>query len=289
VIFIAVLAAVLATLSPLWGLIFTLSFSGKYLNRFYLFMLLFVLAVAGLFLANVIDWITFFDVFIGIAVSIFIYFYIMQKSDSYLNAILAAAAVNCCYAIARQFIWGKQLLENVMLAMQNVESFLQSSLMENQEQLPLALELIESTKAILTKYYIGTWMVSIIFGLYFGSLLLSRQLQNKWDHRRIGLPFYLIYLLIVSLFLFILPQVRIIGINSLMILVPLFIIQGVSILDFFWRNFFTKSKFLLFLLIFSMALNIPILILVALVGMLDIWFDFRKIRVMEENDENHSG
>jgi len=41
-------------------------------------------------------------------------------------------------------------------------------------------------------------------------------------------------------------------------------------------------------LIFSMALNIPILILVALVGMLDIWFDFRKIRVMEENDENHS-
>jgi len=288
VIFIAVLAAVLAILSPLWGLIFTLSFSGKYLNRFYLFMLLFVLAIVGLFLANVVDWITFFDVFIGIAVSIFIYFYIMQKSGSYINAILAASAVNCCYAIARQFIWGKQLLENVILAMQNVESFMQSSITENQEQLSFALELIESTKAILTKYYIGTWMVSIILGLYFGSLLLSRQLQNKWDHRRIGLPFYIIYLLIASLLLFILPQVRILGINSLMILVPLFIIQGVSILDFFWRDFFTKSKFLLFLLIFSMALNIPILILVALVGMLDIWFDFRKIRVMEENDENHS-
>ena len=246
------------------------------------------MALVGLFLANVVDWITFFDVFIGIAVSIFIYFYVMQNSGIYINAILAASAVNCFYAVARQFVWSKQLMDNVMLAMQNVDSFLKSSLVENQEQLTFALELIETTKTILTKYYVGTWMVSIIFGLYFGSLLLSRQLQNKWDHQRIGLPFYLIYLLIISLFLFILPQVRIFGINTLMILVPLFIIQGVSILDFFWRDFFKKSKFLLFLLIFSMALNIPILILVALIGMLDIWFDFRKIRVMEENDESHS-
>ena len=258
------------------------------MDRFYLFLLIFVLTAAGLFIANTIDTITFFDVTIGIAVSIYFYFVYLQKSGSYVNAILSAAAVNCFYAIVRQLIWGKQLMENFLLAMQNAEALLQSLLVENKELLSLTSESLNATKTVLTNYYIGIWMVSIILGLYLGSLLLSRRLQNKWNHQRIGVPFYLIYILIASLVLFTLPQLRIYGINSLMILAPLFIIQGVSILDFFWRNFFAKSRILLYLLIFSMAFNIPILILVALIGVLDIWFDFRKIRVMEEIDESHS-
>ena len=258
------------------------------MNRFYLFLLIFVLTAAGLLVANTIDIITFFDVTIGIAVSIYFYFAFLQKYDSYVNAILAATAVNCFYAIIRQLIWGKQMMENFLLAMQSAETYLQSLLVENQEMSSFMLESLNATKTALTKYYIGIWMVSIILGLYLGSLLLSRRQQNKWHHQRIGVPFYLIYLLIASLFLFTLPQLRIYGTNALMILAPLFIIQGVSILDFFWRSFFIKSRFLLFLLIFSMAFNIPILILVALIGVLDIWFDFRKIRVMEEIDESHS-
>ena len=64
------------------------------------------------------------------------------------------------------------------------------------------------------------------------------------------------------------------------------LIQGISILEFYWGDFFKKSKFLLFLLIFSMVFNYFILILVALIGLTDIWFNFRKI-YMEEIDGNN--
>ena len=58
-------------------------------------------------------------------------------------------------------------------------------------------------------------------------------------------------------------------------------------MDFYWGKFFKKSKFLLVLLIISIIINIPIIILIVLMGVADIWFNFRKIHIMEEIDENH--
>jgi uncharacterized protein YybS (DUF2232 family) len=103
------------------------------------------------------------------------------------------------------------------------------------------------------------------------------------------MPYFFIYLLILAMIIFILPNWKTTGINAMVILAPIFLIQGISILDFFWGEFFRRSKLLLFLLIISMVVNIPILILVGLIGLLDIWFDFRKIRIMEDINENHSG
>lgn len=281
------MAAVITAISPLAGLIFIISFSGKFPNRLNLFLLIFVISVSGLLILRIIDLITFFDLIAGIAAGVYLYFRFLQRSGSYLRAILAAAAISCTYAVFRQLIWGSKLIETVYLVMQNTENLLQTALSENQEQLAFALELLETTQTILTRYYVGVWMVSIIFGLYLGSLLLSRQIQAKFQHQRIEFPFFFVYLLIAALVMFILPQSKLFGLNMLIILVPFFIIQGISILDFFWRDFFKKSRILVFILIFAMAFNILIMILVALIGLLDIWFDFRKIRVMEEIDENH--
>jgi uncharacterized protein YybS (DUF2232 family) len=67
---------------------------------------------------------------------------------------------------------------------------------------------------------------------------------------------------------------------------PLFLIQGISNLDFYWGDFFKRSKILLFLLVVSMVFNYFILILVALIGLTDIWFNFRKIDMEEIDGSN---
>ncbi|MCK4653289.1 MAG: DUF2232 domain-containing protein [Candidatus Cloacimonetes bacterium] len=284
---IAVLSALIATLSPFWGLIFILALSGKYQDRKYIFFSVFAGVVLILIIANIIDIITFFDLMIGVGLSSIIYFGNLFRTLSYLRTILAVFFLNVIYAILRHILFGKMFLKNFTQVIEQYKEFFSSTFQDSSEQLELALELLESFKYVFSKFYMGIWVVTIVFAIYFGSLILSKKMMSKWNHKEIRQPFFLIYILIGSLVLFLIPNTKIFGINMMVMLAPLFLIQGISILDFYWGNFFKKSKFLLFLLIFSMVLNYFILMLVVLMGLLDIWFNFRKIRITEEADESN--
>ncbi|MDO9578032.1 MAG: DUF2232 domain-containing protein [Candidatus Cloacimonadales bacterium] len=285
---VAVLAAIIASISPFWGLIFIISFCGKYLNKRNLLLLIFACAAVILFAVKSIDITKFADVIFGVGLAAFLYFLIFTKTLNYLYSILAAYVINLIYAVIRHFLLGNILKANIAHLMEIYKQFISSSMQDKPENLQMALALINSTEEIFAKFYIGIWIVSMTFAVYFGTMLLSRKTMIKWQHRKIGMPFFFIYLLIIALVLFLLPNMKTTGINALAILAPIFLIQGISILDFYWGDFFKRSRFLLFLLIISMVFNYFILILVALIGLLDIWFDFRKIRTMEEIHENHS-
>ena len=285
---VAALAAFIATISPFWGLIFIISFCGKYLNKRNLFLVVFGITAVIMFAAKMINITTFADLVFGVGLTAFVYFIVFTKTMSYLRSILASYLISISYAIIRHFLLGSILKANIAEAIEGYKQFLNSSMQDNPENLEMALAIMNSTKEIFSNYYVGLWIVSMTFAVYFGSMLLSRKMMIKWQHKRNRMPFIFIYMLITALVLFILPDMKITGINALAILAPIFLIQGISILDFFWGEYFKKSKFLLFLLIFSMVFNYFILTLVALIGLLDIWFDFRKISIMEEIDESHS-
>jgi len=285
---LAALAAIIATISPFWGLIFIISFCGKYLNKRNLLFVVFGSTAVIMFATNIIEITTFADILVGVGLTVFLYFLVFTKTMSYLHSILTAFIINIIYATIRYFLLGDILKANLAQVIEGYKQFLNSSMQENPENLEMALAIMNSTEEIFSNYYVGIWIVSMTFAAYFGSMLLSRKMMIKWQHRKISMPFFFIYLLIIALVLFILPDMKITGINALAILTPIFLIQGISILDFYWGEFFKKSKFLLFLLIFSMVFNYFILILVTLMGLLDIWFDFRKIRIMEDIDESHS-
>ena len=283
----AILAAIIATISPFWGLIFILASGGKYLSRKYLFFAVYSGIVVILSVASVIDIITFSDLILGVGATSILFFWSLFKTFNFTRSMITAFFFSIVYSILRQLIFGKAFIENVNKAIEQYKELITSVFQNSEEQMNLALEITESFTKIFTTYYAGIWVLTVVLALYFGSLLFSKKNTLKWKHRIIRIPFFLIYFLIVGLVLFLMPGTKIIGINSLLMLSPLFLIQGISILDFYWGNFFKKSKFLLFLLIFSMVINYFILVLVAFMGLLDIWFNFRKISIMEGMNESN--
>ncbi len=285
-IFLAVISVVIATLSPFWGLIFIIAFSGKYQNKKNLFYSVYFGFVVVLFLFKVMDIISLLDLLIGVGLTSALYLWSLHRTLNFINALISVFFLNIIYAILRLIIFGNYYAELIAEVIESYKEFVTQSFQNNDEQLTLALEFIETFQELFTKYYVGIWVFTIVFAIYIGSLILSKKGSLKWEHRKIRMPFYLIYILIAALAGFLLPSSHTSGINVLIMIAPLFLIQGISILDFYWGDFFKKSKFLLFLLIFSMVFNYFILILVALIGLTDIWFNFRKID-MEEIDGNN--
>lgn len=286
---VAVLAAFITSLSPFGGMIFTLAYGGKYRENMGKFFLIFFAVGLGLLGGGILDIISFCDLIFGIGIAVFAYFIILRKTENYFFAIISAYGFNLVLAVLKQLLGGKLIRENVSFVIDNYRQLVATSMQNNPEQLNFALQLLETTREIFTTYYISVWSLSIISGLYLGTLIVSKNSILKWQHRLIRLPYESVYFLLVALLLFLIPSGRVLGINALLILAPLFLIEGISVLDFYLGDFLKKTKILLFLLIVSMVFNYFILSLIALLGLLDIWFDFRKIENMEDIDEVDSG
>lgn len=91
---------------------------------------------------------------------------------------------------------------------------------------------------------------------------------------------YLVWVLIGAGFALLLdnPLVQLVALNVLTVILPLYFLQGVAIVTFFFRkkSFSTLSRTFGYLLI--VAIN-PLPLLVTAMGVFDMWFDFRKPRV----------
>ena len=224
-----------------------------------------------------VDLIFFSDILIGIGVTSFLYFGWISASKDYLRTIIYLTFINIGYSILKFLMFGKVFVQLAEASFNQFSEYLNTGLQNNPEQLSIGLDVLRQLKEIVMNYYPGIWVFSVVIGIYLGSLLFSKKVTEKWEHKKLQLPFYLIYILILLLIALISEQTRIIGINGLLMIIPFFLFQGISILHFFWGDFFVRSRFLLYLMIISMILNPYLLLLVVLVGMLDIWFNFRKI------------
>jgi len=286
VILIAVISVVISILSPFWGLVFILAFSDKYRNKRTLFNAIYFGFVILLFILQFVDVLSLIDLLFGVGLTSVLFIWSLHRTLNFINALMSVFFMNILYAFIRLIVLGKQYAEVIAVVIEKYKEFITQSIQNNNEQLVMALEFIDTFQELFTKYYVGIWIFTIVSAIYVGALILSKKGSLKWEHRKIRMPFYLIYILILALAGFLLPKVQVFGINALIMVSPLFLIQGISILDFYWGDFFKKSKFLLILLIFSMVFNYFILILVALIGLADIWFNFRKIDMEEIDGSN---
>ena len=91
---------------------------------------------------------------------------------------------------------------------------------------------------------------------------------------------YLVWALIAAGFSLLIdqPLIQQVALNCLTVLLPLYFLQGVAIVTFFFKKkaFSTVSRVFAYLLIF--VIN-PLPLLVTAMGVFDMWFDFRKPRV----------
>ena len=284
----AILSAIISTISPFWGLFIILSYGVKHHSKYVIYFVFAATLVVIRFISpEILPFSVFSDVIFGVGVTAFLFFSILHKSQDYKTAILSVSIYNMFYGIIRFVVFKEFLLDTIKNVFEQYNILLEEMVSGKNEYLVIFQESVEQTQAFFTDFYPAVWVSGIIIAVWLGSLMVSKKNVIKWDVKLFRMPYNFVYFLLAVLALSIYTKTRIYGFNGLIMLAPLFLIQGISIMDFYWGKFFKKSKFLLVLLIISIIINIPIIILIVLMGVADIWFNFRKIHIMEEIDENH--
>ena len=143
-------------------------------------------------------------------------------------------------------------------------------------------------KKMIVNYNFALILGGFLIAAYFGFLFFAKRNKISIHHQKLQMPFFLVYIVIGGLALSLYSQTRPIGMNILFAISPLFFFQGISIIDFYWRDYFKKSKFLTVILIITFAFNTFMLLLIMLMGLIDIWLNFRKIYTQEEIYESYS-
>jgi len=277
VIFLAIVAALIAAISPFAGMIFTIFFGFKNQSKLYVFFGAFIGTTVLLYYSKILDPIRVMDTIVGIGLVSFLFIRNFVSSLRYLYSFISSALVAVGYALIRQVLFYDLIKQSAETFITEYDKFLVANFTSNPEQLELFQAAVGQIKPLFTDYYVGVWSSLMITGLFIAALLVSHRSKEKWQIKQIRMPFAFIYLLIACLALFLVANAQKYGINGLIIIAPFFLFQGISILFFFWGDFFKRSKFLSIVLIGALLINPYLMILIMLIGLFDIWFNFRKI------------
>jgi hypothetical protein len=187
----------------------------------------------------------------------------------------------------RQFWYKAIILQNLTAQFEEIRKVAEAFGAEFSEtyQLEEALSLMEE---IVTNFGAAIWVTGIVTAAYLGFIFFAKKQRIRIHHRSLRFPYFCVYGIIFGLLLTLIPTTKILGLNMLLMLSPLYFFQGISILDYYWRPFVEKSKWFAFLLVLMLLFNYFFAMLIVMMGLLDVWFNFRKLKIQEEIDESNS-
>ena len=154
----------------------------------------------------------------------------------------------------------------------------------NQTQLQEMQVIMDGMAGFITRCFYGLYLASILV-VQASCLFLLQRLQGSW-YEIVGTPFArwqlpprLIWGLILAGFLWLMPVevVSVVGLNLLVVLLPLYFLQGMAVVSSFLQKkpYPPLVKGLIYLL--SLIFN-PLPIIITCVGVFDLWIDFRRPR-----------
>ena len=275
-------------ISPSWGLFFTTLLGSKfYEKQKYVFLgLLSVATIMFFFLTQQMSsYYVLMEYFAGVMIPYYLLHYAYKRNHDIVEAINILLIFEILYSLIRNYLYGTILIENLQILINESQEMLEMNAFHASEQF---FSILNETIEFMKLYQPAIWVSGIVLAGYLGFVLAFKKQAIKLNHQKIKFPFYVIYFMIIGLIGCLIKSSRVVSINLMLMLAPVFFIQGISILDFYWREHFKKSKWLLRLLIIMLLLNTYILILIIFMGLLDMWFDFRKLNIQEERDESHS-
>ncbi len=150
---------------------------------------------------------------------------------------------------------------------------------------------LKNTVKILVKV-----LPSLMFGFYsavmIGNFYIIKRSIDKFKNINLThwqAPFYVVWCFILSGFwvlFFKSNPMWWVGLNILLISSFLFLLQGLCIVEY-WFSKYNFSPIMKGIFLFFMFLFQIIFVVIALLGLFDTWFDFRKLN-KEESDESNS-
>ena len=155
----------------------------------------------------------------------------------------------------------------------------------DKQQLQDLLTVVENTADYIKRAYVGITLVALGLVNLVATAALYMFGRGKIvlpgvEFHRFKVHELLIWVLIAAGFGLLLPvnAVQDVGLNLLTVLLPVYFLQGIAIVTFYFR----KKAFSLLARIFAytiMLLVNPLPLMVTALGVFDLWFDFRKPRV----------
>jgi hypothetical protein len=290
VIAISFLTVLLSIVSPTFGMIFFVASGGKILIenpkvRRFIFPQILILIFVSIYL-KLISLSEGLDIILTYTISLPVFFYLLMKKMDYGKSLEIFGGLTSIFVGLKFLLLKNYIIHNWEISIANIGNLMEKMNI-TAEQKEISQQLIASSKYIFIHYTVALTTVSFILAVYIGALVLNKKTIIKWNYSRLNFSFEIVYVLIIAIISSLFSISHYIGMNLLAILGSFFLIQGLAILNYYWGGFMRRSKVFTFFLILTLIFNPYVLLLIALIGLMDMWFDIRKIREVEESNEDN--
>lgn len=278
---IALVSALVAIISPFWGMIFwTVNICDLLRKKTKDANISFVIFGGVAIVASVaigLDTLKTVDVLIGIGAATYL-FANLYRTLGFRNSFTLYALFQCLYGFGRKYIFpaalGQQKEMIISQFNQSKDLIIDQNLVQNFAEL-------EGQYIRLIDFYFNhievMWFLPIMFALVIGIVFSRKNPIPKIQTLAYKLPDNYVHIMIIGMVLAIFEQTRFIGLPVTITFTTLLVIQGFPIV-WFWLLGSTLNNTLLRILTYIVILlNFHIFLMISgIVGLVDIWFNLKN-------------
>ena len=283
---------IISLISPSIGALFIITALGRSFienqSKVYQFYIGWLLLCGSLYLLNQIDKLTTLNLVIGTGLSCFLLFVMLNKEYGLNLIFMVLLLVNTCFIALRQLFFHAEIALAYNEAVDEAIKLVNTRFQGNSEQAQVFHEMTELMRNFYLQYSPGLWITSLMLCLMIGYFFFSRKRENMQKLMEYQTHTILIYTLIIALCFALFTEYKIYAVNYLLALLPLYLMQGIGVVNDKIGRWFMHSNVLIAVAILSLIINPYIVLFISTIGLFDCWFDFRKINKIEDLNENHT-
>ena len=253
----------------------------------YRFFSVFFLTSIALYLLKITELIQILNLLIGTGLTCFLLFYLLNQRYLLNVVLMIVLFTNTLYIAIQRILFSTIITAQYNEALDKSIDIISRNYAEHSEQYQLFMEMVELSRDFYLKYSPGFWVCFILICLLFGFYFFSRKNVYRYQLIRYRTHIYVIYSLVIALLLALVSKWRIISLNYLIAMIPLFLLQGIAVLFVKLGKWLFYSKLIILMGIIILLINPYLLILISVVGLMDNWLDFRKLIKPEDLNENN--
>ncbi|MCF7918918.1 MAG: YybS family protein [Candidatus Cloacimonetes bacterium] len=217
-----------------------------------------------------------FDAFLGVGLVALVFFQTLEKDNDASQALIRSAGIALSYGVLRNLLFRQLLLEQIRKNSQLTAELTTELFADNAELLQLAQQSVATSESFFNSYWAAIWYLVIITALFLGMVWLSQREMESFKISELILPYWFVYPLIISMVFFLLPALRVIGGNMLLMIMPLFLIQGIAVSVYYLKNVVHNRNTLWIMVLLAIFLNYLYLILMVILGISELWLQYRE-------------
>jgi hypothetical protein len=250
--------------------------------------------IAWVFICGMFFWLDFtnkvhtLDLIIGAGASCLLLFYLINRKQELGFIFMALFTMNTLYVWLRQLLFSDFMISRYNQSAVEAKMVISSRFPEQSEHYLIFSEMVDLSVKFYSLYSPGVWLSVMMLCLGIGYFLCFRKNEDMPGINDYQTHIYVLYGLVVALVLAIFTRYKVYGINFLIGLAPLYLLQGIGVISVRMGQWFQRYIILRVIGILCLVFNPYIALFISLIGLFDNFFDFRSLHKTEEINEDNS-